>query len=194
MASTTIDIEVQNDLQTIEYWSKYLEESESWQKVEKAQRRKGKKNEDASYFVLCTSVGKGLIDQPIIGGASGTFGSAILTGYNLPPKVRTGLTGLPKIGGASGNLSSTIPDPDISDRSILPHQLNLASLVNHGLDLQWTRSVTRPNPDEIYKPSGKPVYPHGLPLYARKSTLVNQDKNLGQENHKPWNKPWVIII
>ena len=176
------------------FWKKYIEEFESWQKVKKA-RRKVKKN--ASYFVLCTPVGKGLIDQPIIGGASGSLGSAILTGYNLPAQVGTGLTGLPKIGGAS----SAIPDPDSGERSILPHQLNPDSLVNHGLDLQWTRSVTRSNHDEIYKPSGKPVYPHGLPLYARKSMLVNQDKHPRQENHEPWNsldpsrhKPWVIII
>ena len=187
MASTTIDAEVQKAPQSVEDWLKYVEEAESWQKVEK-RRHKVKKVEDANYFVLCTPVGKGFINQPIIGGANGTLGSAILIGYNLHPQVKTGLTGFPKC----GTPSSANPDPD---RSILPHQLNPDSLVNQGLDLQWTRSVTHPNSDEIYQPSGKPVYPHRLPLYERNSTLVNQ------ENFKPWNtlhpsdhKPWVIII
>ena len=180
-------IEDQKTVQSVDFWLKYVEESESWQKVEKPRRRKAEKSEDASYFVICTPVGKELIDKPIIGGASGPLGSAILIGYNLLPQVGTGLTGLQK----SGTPSSTIPDPESLDRSILPNQLNPDSLVNQGLDLQWTSSVTHPNPDKIYKASGKPVYPHST-LYERKSTLVN---------HKPWNtldpsrhKPRVIII
>ena len=188
MASTTIDAEVQKAPQSVEDWLKYVEEAESWQKVEK-RRHKVKKVEDANYFVLCTPVGKGLIDHPIIGGASGTLGSAILIGHNLHPQVGTGLAGFAK----RGTPNSAIPDPDSVDRPILPHQLNPYSLVNQGLDLQWTRSVTHPNPDEIYKASGKPVYPHRLPFYERESTLV--------KTHKPWNtldpsshKPWVIII
>ena len=194
MASTTIDAEVQKAPQSVEDWLKYVEEEESWQKVEK-KRRKVKKIKDSSYFVISSPVGKELIDQPIIGGASGPLGSAILIGYNLTTQVGTGLTGFPK----SGTSSSAYPDS--ADRSILPHQLYPDSLVNQGLDLDWTSSVTHPNPDDIYKPSGKPVYPHRLPLYESKFTLVNQDKDLRQENHKPWNtleqsrhKPWVIII
>ena len=182
MASTTIDAEVQKAPQSVEDWLKYVEEEESWQKVEK-KRRKVKKIEDSSYFIISSPVGKELIDQPIIGGASGSLGSAILIGYNLTPQVGTGLTGFPK----NGTPSSI--NPDNVDRSILPHQLYTDSLVNQGLDLDWTRSVTHPNPDDIYKPSGKPVYPHRLPIYER------------QENHKPWNtlepsqhKPWVIMI
>ena len=188
MAATPFDLEDQNGAQSVDFWLKYVEEEESWTEVKKT-RRKVKKIVDDSYFVLCTPVGKGLIDKPIIGGASGNLGSAILIGYNLHPKVGTGLTGFEK----SGTPRSTIPDPNSVDRPILPQQLNPYSLVDQGLDLQWTRSVTRPNADEIYEPSGKPVYPHRLPLYERKSTLVNQDK--------PWNtlepsnnKPWVIII
>ena len=206
MAATPFDFEVQKAPQSVDDWLKYVEESESWQKVEKRKKgKKVKKFEDDNYFVICTPVGKGLFDQPIIGSASGTLGSAILIGYNLPSKAGTGLTGLPK----SGKPSSGIPDPDGVDSFILPNQLNPdslvnqglslvnqgLSLVNQGLDLQWTRSVTHPNSDEIYQPSGKPVYPHRLPLYERNSTLVNQ------ENFKPWNtlhpsdhKPWVIII
>ena len=187
MAATPFDLEDQNGAKSVDFWLKYVEEAESWTKVEK--RKKVKKSEDDSFFVLCTQAGKGLINHPIIGGANGTLGSSIIIGYNLLPQVGTGLTGLQK----SGTPSFAIPDPESLDRSILPNQLNLGSLVNQGLDLQWTRSVTRPNTDEIYKSSGNPVYPHRLPLYERKSTLVNQDK--------PWNtlepsnnKPWVIII
>ena len=188
MAATPFDLEDHNGSQSVDFWLKYVEESESWTKVEK--RKKVKKSEDDSFFVLCTQAGKGLIDHPIIGGASGTLGSSIIIGYNLLPQVGTGLTGLQK----SGTPSFAIPDPESLDRSILPNQLNLGSLVNQGLDLQWTRSVTHPDPDKIYQPSGKPVYPHRLPLYESKSTLLNQDK-------KPWNtlvpsqnEPWVIII
>ena len=68
MTSTTIDIEVQKDPQTVDDWLKYVEEAESWTKVEK--RKKVKKSEDDSFFVLCTKAGKGLINHPIIGGAT----------------------------------------------------------------------------------------------------------------------------
>ena len=96
MAATPFDLEDHNGSQSDDFWLKYVEESESWTKVEK--RKKVKKSEDDSFFVLCTQAGKGLIDHPIIGSASGTIGSAILIGYNLTPQVGTGSTGSPKSG------------------------------------------------------------------------------------------------
>ena len=91
---------------------------QGWQKVKKARRKtktsgqilkKLSRHEaagtrplysslDASFYIFCTPpVGKGfLADQPNIGDASGTIGSNILTGYNLPPKA----------GGTSGTSNS----------------------------------------------------------------------------------------
>ena len=203
------DIEVQIALQSIEYWKKCVEESErnqsqnivcsdsgfdsdsdqGWQKVKKARRKtktsgqilkKLSRHEaagtqalysslDASFYIFCTPpVGKGLVDQPNIGDASGTLGSVVLPGYNLPPKA----------GGTSGTSNSSIPDSDSDDRSIHPDPLNPASLVNQWLDLP----LICLNPDE-------PVYPNRVPLYERKSTLLNP-----RQEEPSHHEPLVIII
>ena len=201
------DIEVQIALHSIEYWKKCVEESErnqsqdivrsdsgfdsdsdqGWQKVKKARRKaktsgqilkKLSRHEaagtqtlysslDASFYIFCTPAdGKGLADQPNIGDASGTLGSEVLTGYNLHPKAR----------GTSGTPSSS--DSDRGDRSISPDPLNPASLVNQWLDLP----LICLNPDE-------PVYPHRVPLYERKSTLLNP-----RQEEPSHHEPLVIII
>ena len=198
------DIEVQIAFQRIGHWKKYFEESErrnqsqdidhsgsdsddfdsdsdqGWQKVKKA-RRKGKTIEDASFFISCTpTVGKGLANQPNIGDASGTIGSNILTGYNLPPEA----------GGASGTPSSSIPDSDSGDRAIRLDPLNPSSLIsfliNQWLDLPWARPVTCLNPEPC---CGKLVDPHRVPLYERQSTLLNPRQE--EPSHQ---EPLVIII
>ena len=194
------DIEVQKAFQRIGHWKKYFEESErsqdidhsgsdsdfdsdsdqGWQKVKKAQRR-AKTSEVASFYVFCTSsVGKGLADQQNIGDASGTIGSNVLTGYNLPPKA----------GGTNEIPSSSIPDSDSGDRAICPDPFNPSSLVNYivmtQLDLPLLSSLTCLNPEPC---CGKPVNPNRVPLYERQSTLLNPRQE--EPSHQ---EPLVIII